>query len=493
MATEIINRLIVKFTNKNGTLDPIPKTKFIPTIFGNFFRYFQNNWHRPKLILSVLAITTSIYIFDPIKIVLNLFKIERTQTESTSRPDKYTTGFINTGNDCFANSTVQSLVPLNRLNEYFYKIINYELPPEAIKYPLPLHLAMFQLLNKLRELKYTKFQLSVWDLLHLLEQIHQGKVSRSQHDAHELFQMLIETLEDEYNRFFSFFLKIDHQHRLEFVEQPQFPFSSIIESKLRCLTCNYTSSPVKNAMMILELIVPQSSNVTLETIVKNNQNEIIEEYSCLVCISKNIILQMSNLKLTNEQIQFVYQLKANLLSGTLLINDDLREDPLFKSIIANNASLQNSKLKSTVHKEVAFTEAPDILPVHLSRSIFENAQTWRNLCTVSFDSTLEIKTSKGLPVIYELRSVIRHQGSHSSGHYECYRRKPEFLKTESGKYSINIFNNNMKKYAGKKKKKLASVLNKPFWRISDGKITEVNTNCVLNDGKAAYMLVYERI
>lgn len=42
-------------------------------------------------------------------------------------------------------------------------------------------------------------------------------------------------------------------------------------------------------------------------------------------------------------------------------------------------------------------------------------------------------------------------------------------------------------------KKLASVVKKPFWRISDGKVSEVSLDSVLGDGKAAYMLIYEMV
>ena len=46
--------------------------------------------------------------------------------------------------------------------------------------------------------------ISVWTFLHELENIFNAKMSRSQHDAHELTQLINETLENENLKFKSF-------------------------------------------------------------------------------------------------------------------------------------------------------------------------------------------------------------------------------------------------------------------------------------------------
>lgn len=48
---------------------------------------------------------------------------------------------------------------------------------------------------------------------------------------------------------------------------------------------------------------------------------------------------------------------------------------------------------------------------------------------------------------YRLRAAIRHQGSHTQGHYECYKRKPLFVKDNDGniiKIWPEIDTNNLK-------------------------------------------------
>ena len=46
--------------------------------------------------------------------------------------------------------------------------------------------------------------ISVWTFLHELENIFNAKMSRSQHDAHELTQLINETLENENLKFKKF-------------------------------------------------------------------------------------------------------------------------------------------------------------------------------------------------------------------------------------------------------------------------------------------------
>lgn len=467
--------------------------------------YTIQNYKKPSFIISSIGILSIGYIIIP-TVSSFIFGQKEINRATVTRPDKYTTGLKNTANDCFANSTIQSLVPLCKLNEYFTKVANYHLPKNAIKYPLPFHLSMINMLTTLQEPIYSQRVLSVWDLLHLLEQIHHGKISRNQQDAHELLLMFINTLEDEYIKFFSFVSKLEEDEKKEIEQPPHFPFSSIVESKLKCMKCKHSSVPVKTPMLMLELITPQStSSATLENIISNNQSEIIEEYSCFICMIKFVILNQNKLTLTAEQVDFIQKMKSKLIEGDLTINDEYMEDPLYKGIISTNLNLRQSNLKSIVHRETNFMKAPEILPIHLSRSIYTDSQSWRNGCTITFPIEIKITTTNiSVPNIYRLKSVIRHKGTHSSGHYECYRRKPQFYKTIDGKY-VNDFpkiefnkdqlplvddaDNNIPP----KSKKLASVFKKPFWRISDSKVIEVTEDTVLGDGRNVYMLIYECI
>lgn len=482
-------------------------------------RYYQ----KPQFILSCIGIGIFAYVFTP---SLLFFNNDRKGIKNISkRPDKLTTGFTNTGNDCFANSTIQSFVPLYQLNHYFNQMLTYPFPELTARYQMPLHLIMMQNLNRLQKTVYYNDSLSVWNILHLVENIYQGKISRSQNDAHELFQLLLETLEDEYNRVFSFISNLDEKFKNEINLVPHFPFSSVDESTIRCMKCHQISAPVQSAMKILELNVPETTkNTSLDTMIRDSRSEIIEGYNCFVCMAKQIIFSLSTKNLTKEHSDFVQVLQTKLATGDIKINDELNEDPIFKSIITSYEFLQHNNLKSTIHREVKFVKPPEILPIHLSRSIFADSQTWRNSCNVEFPEQIEFLTTESIiPVEYSLRSVIRHQGTHSSGHYECYRKKPQFYKKSTGQYYNDIPDlglpsnltkeaeaenitdkytepemmetyetEDVKKKKKTRRKKLASVLSKPFWRISDTKVTEVARNTLHADGKAVYMLIYER-
>lgn len=465
--------------------------------------YTAQNYRKPSFIVSSIGILSIGYILTP---TLSSFIFGQNNGTSVTRPDKYTTGLKNTANDCFANSALQSLAPLGKLNEYFTKIINYHLPSNAIKYPLPFHLSMINMLTQLQEPIYAHRVLSVWDLLHLLEQIHHGRISRNQQDAHELLLLFINTLEDEYINFFSFISKLNEEEKKQIEQPPHFPFSSIVESKLICMKCKHSSTPVKAPMLMLELSTPHSSSsATLENIISNNQSEVIEDYSCFICMIKFIIFNENRLTLTTDQIEFIQQMKSKLVEGVLSINDEYMEDSLYKGILSTNLNLRQSNLKSIVHRKTNFIKIPEILAIHLSRSIYTDLQSWRNECTIKFPTEIKITTNNvSIPNIYKLKSVIRHKGTHSSGHYECYRRKPQFYKTTEGellndipKIEINQDRlspvNDTDNDITPRGKKLASVLKKPFWKISDSKIIEVTEDTVLGDGRNAYMLIYEHI
>jgi ubiquitin carboxyl-terminal hydrolase 16 len=499
----ILNKLIglLEYNDKSVIPNHTPSSwlQVVQTQAKLIFRRFK--WHvynrmNLKILGSVLITAATCYIVLP-----SLIRSDRVEPgEYSKRPDKFTTGFVNTGNDCFANSTIQSLVPLHQLNRYFQRMLDYKLPECAVKYPMPLHLALMHLLRKLQETIRSPSSISVWDLLHLLEQIHVGKISRNQHDAHELLTLLLETLEDEYTRFFSFMSKLTEGERVKIEEPPKFPFHAVVESKLRCLNCKCISKPLRMPMMMLELMVPQGiSNVTLESLISKERSELIGGYSCIVCMTKMMIFSPNTLNLIDqEQKDFVELLKSKIMSGTLCINDDLYESPIYKSILANSPHLLASNVKSTVQKEVVFTEStPDIIPIHLSRSIFADSQSWRNSCSVSFPLILEFKnTNSTLFTEYTLRSVIRHQGSHSSGHYECYRRKPEYRRTAEGDIvddTPKFGDENHDARRRNRGKRISTVENKPFWRISDTKIKEVSSDALICDGQAAYMLFYEKV
>lgn len=65
---------------------------------------------------------------------------------------------------------------------------------------------------------------------------------------------------------------------------------------------------------------------------------------------------------------------------------------------------------------------PDIIALHLSRSIYDSYASRKNSAKVAFSEKLQmggILDRKS----YRLLCVVTHKGGHDSGHYECFRRQ----------------------------------------------------------------------
>ncbi|KAG7823249.1 hypothetical protein KL909_003272 [Ogataea angusta] len=530
----------------------------------------------------------------------------------SKRPDKLTTGLINMTTDCFANVCLQALASLPGLNEYLNAMTEFRnsLIEQRAKLPsYELHQALIHLLSKLQETVYRPRVLSVWEFLHVIEKIYNSKISVSQHDAHELLQLILETLEREHV-----------QLRKTAPNVPEFPFKGEVSSQLRCMRCGKKSSTNYNPMMILSLPVPQESSIDLESMLRGSESDIIDDYSCTRC-KINYILSTAK-----QNSPMLNKLKRKL-NDDLLINDDL--EPELDEFVQSYEGIKSADVKSTVHKETSIILPPKLLAVHLSRSIYDT-QARRNQCNVEFkeflklnvdtaemekfknvdqdqydateeepsqltraissileekpgtefledsevhsdgqdenpdnqdddddeeleddddddlaakmeDHHISLDPDDGIKTItYKLNAVVRHQGSHSLGHYECYRRKPVFYKnTVTGEYyqkfpklegveedakdneeepvtdmkrqssmsrlrsrvsslvggtrprSPSVFENAQPVIA--RDKKLASSVKNPFWRINDSKITECSLSDVMDDSRAVYMLFYERI
>lgn len=414
----ILTRMVDKFLFRSPIQEkPLPASDLL-----------RKTLKDPKIIAVIALLSITIFIFSAPSSTTN-------SMTSSKRPDKTTTGFFNPSVDCFANSTIQSLSSLPSLNNYFNAIANIDLPPNITLPAMPLHSILMQVITRLQSPVYKSTSVSVWDTLHVLEKIHKAKMNRVQHDAQELMQLIIETLEAEY-------MKLKRLADPEDI--PVFPFQSKIESRLRCMRCQMTSTSSQTPMNIISLNVPQKSSTTLDAMLKSNQSEIIEGYSCFICaltyiyhtVDKPQNASPYKLKLSDEERLFLSEkVFPSFLSKQLTINDDLADSPFYESIKSNNTFLTEIG-KSIVHREISFVDVPKILPIHLSRSIFSDTQALRNSCSVEFPETLQLASSQSI-VTYKLKSVIRHHGSHDSGHYECYKSKPMFFKR---KYDGGYYN-----------------------------------------------------
>ncbi|ODV76269.1 putative ubiquitin-specific protease UBP16 [Cyberlindnera jadinii NRRL Y-1542] len=367
---------------------------------------------------------------------------------SSKRADKYTTGLINTRNDCFANSSIQAFASLPELTIYLNEIYRDQSLISCLPLPhtdddqnevprLRLHEALAKIVKQLQEPIKSKKYISVWPLLHVIEAIFNLKISQNQNDAQELVQLIVETLGNEHKKLKKYVAK----NALN-VTVPDFPFDGLAADQLTCYSCLNSSRPSFHPFSMLSLSVPQETRATLYNMIRSNELQTINGYHCLRCKVKAILKvedekMAKNVALDEEQSHIISRLK--ILEPSLTINDDL-EEPL-NSFVKNYKfeGFATENLLSTIVKKTLIIRPPSLLTIHLSRSVFVSNHIQRNGCNVIFPDLLDIQelnARKGNPR-YRLKAMVRQNGTHNAGHYECYRHKPELVKDKETGNVIN--------------------------------------------------------
>ncbi|SCU91760.1 LAMI_0E07140g1_1 [Lachancea mirantina] len=297
---------------------------------------------------------------------------------------------------------------------------------------VPTHEGLSQILYQLQQLVSSNTYISVWPFLHVLELIFDAKISTGQNDAHELTQVILETLEKENVRVRKF---IKDQSLNVIV--PDFPIRGSLADHLICLQCQDSSKVNTHPFTMYPIVVPQEMTANLAEMIAENQTETIEGYSCLCCKIKAIVAnerQRNYQGNTDEENNIVKTLERVI--PEVFINDDLSENLMQYINDYNKDGCDSSAIKSRIVKKTVVVDSPELLILHLSRSVFNGMSYTRNSCNVLFDEilttheqTIKDNRSVGMTTVkYKLKSVIKHQGTHSQGHYECYRHKPDILK-----------------------------------------------------------------
>ncbi|ODV82271.1 cysteine proteinase [Suhomyces tanzawaensis NRRL Y-17324] len=351
----------------------------------------------------------------------------------SKRPDKHTTGLINMRNDCFANSSVQAYSALPGLTEYlnqFYLAfrqlkkfvddrdldVSHLLKSKtktkfknSNTFEIPLHTALAQIVKKLQDTQLTSRTISVWTFLHCLENIFNAKISRSQHDAQELTQLINETLEFENGKIKAYLAYLKKNlasmvgpnnvpaprdyEILELIEVPDFPFSGLILSQMKCLACKGVSKPSFSPFLMLTLHAPEKLSTDIETLLNENESETIEGYHCLKCRISRIV-QEEDRAGKNDSNPLLKRVRTLHEESTLAINEDLDKD--LEEFIKNykTPDCEIAKVTSTVLRTAQILKPPKIFGLHLSRSSFNGVDITRNPCRVSFKDQLILSIGK---------------------------------------------------------------------------------------------------
>ncbi|KAK9476797.1 hypothetical protein V1514DRAFT_335675 [Lipomyces japonicus] len=404
---------------------------------------------------------------------------------------RYTVGLHNPSNDCFANSVLQALSSSSVLESYLAtdRVRQYKLSSAL--------LIMISDLNT--PIRYARAS-SPWPFLHVLESIFKSRISRTQHDAHELMHLILQTLTDEYAA-----------TTTTTAGAPPFEGSTL--DSITCQQCFRTTTTSRCKFVVLTLPVPQQSSTTVQDLLaKLLAPEYVTGYGCQSCRLAALagtarrVVQARNLQADDDDDDDVGVDVVPKLAG----------DPVgyYKYVckLANSAASMTADLpaeiehdlprtvRSTIVRQTSLHDLPGLLIVQLSRSIFDGHASSRNDCAVQVSEFITLYSSAGVSSLlysaattttttagdddglankktYRLVGMIRHSGTHSAGHYECYKRKPPQASTAT--------------------ERLAGGPQQPrqrqWWRISDEKVWQVSTSEVLKQTGTAYMLVYETV
>lgn len=362
----------------------------------------------PTLVYWTVGVTGVLYIFWPtirdILYDLNPFALLQDDNmlmlRRRRKVGRYTVGLSNPANDCFANSNLQSLAALPPVYSYLEDLCSVD--EEGMS---RLSYALKRMVERLNEPVLTPKTLSPWELLRVLESIYNSHISRSQHDAHELLHLILETLETENERL---------RKRQPDSDQaiPRFCFSGQTADTIACSKCGYVSPANVSPFVVLSLMVPQRRSVALSELIDQQfAPEYIPDYGCVSC-----------------RLQHVLRSGPESLRAQVL---PYKDDP---GSLPDELDRQLPKhVTAPISKRTAFHRLPEVLSLHLSRSIYGGFGASRNSCKVQVQETIdlyEVDPSVGTNsvldrrrVSYRLMAMIRHKGTHQHGHYECFRRK----------------------------------------------------------------------
>ncbi|CAG8468746.1 6715_t:CDS:1 [Cetraspora pellucida] len=433
---------------------------------------------------------------------------KKSASEDRKTNNNYVYGLFNQGNNiCFLNAVLQSLASLKNLRTYLRK----KLESTTNHDERLVTFALYTTLEKLNEPLTSQDSFNPTSIVWALQAANIKRlINRQQQDAHELFQLLSESLsvEDEISRRPKSLFDVDTIKLLAnnnsnipiSLASGRNPLIGLTACRISCMKCGYCGPIRHSSFDNISIPLPKQNIVTLETLLKTYSGiEFIDEYNCPQC-SLLETLAIIEKRLAISDKKYLNKLKA--------------DKQIVKEALATDVDIDDSKLKFEVAqlvrmnlpatKQTMFAKLPEIMALHFSRSIYlQNGMTLKNSCRVIFPEFIDLAqyTTTGYlatmpseplsspptspttssPVlspilaeindarhvgeafatdasIYRLKSVIVHLGDHRLGHFVTYRRQEG--------------------------------ASNAWWRISDENVEEVSLAKVLE--QEAYMLFYEK-
>ncbi len=197
-----------------------------------------------------------------------------------------------------------------------------------------------------------------------------------------------------------------------------FPMEGKYESQIECQSCGFKPEPTESTFCTLTLNVPQSSSTTLNTCLDGFfKTEYVDDFKCEKC---RLVHARDTLEAEIARSHFE-SFKATALESIAKLQAAIDTDPENISDDIVLPDLQHAP-KRRIARYTRLTSFPNIMAIHLSRSIYDSSMSMKNSAKVSFPERLPMGGLLSQKK-YRLLGTVTHKGSHHSGHYESFRRQ----------------------------------------------------------------------
>ncbi|CAG8621241.1 3996_t:CDS:2, partial [Racocetra fulgida] len=385
---------------------------------------------------------------------------KKSASEDRKTNNNYVYGLFNQGNNiCFLNAVLQSLASLKNLRTYLRK----KLESTANHDERLVTFALYTTLEKLNEPLTSQDSFNPTSIVWALQTANIKRlINRQQQDAHELFQLLSESLsvEDEISRRPKSLFDVDtikllannNKYTTISLTSGRNPLIGLTACRISCMKCGYCGPIRHSSFDNISIPLPKQNVVTLETLLKTYSGiEFIDEYNCPQCSLLETLAVIEN-RLTISEKKYLNKLEA--------------DKQIVKEALATDVDIDDSKLKLEVAQLIHLAQYTTTgylatMPSEPLSSPPASPTTSSPVLSPILAEINDARRNVGEATdasIYRLKSVIVHLGDHRLGHFVTYRRQEEAPNA--------------------------------WWRISDENVEEVSLAKVLE--QEAYMLFYEK-
>lgn len=395
----------------------------------------------------------------------------------------YYAGLYNPNVYCFFNSVVQALGSVTRLAAYLDRVTDMA---ERWDVPTPVTDALRALLVSLNTPQARGGALMPKQLTSALGSVSQMNGLRTlmaahqQQDAHELAVLLLGAIDAElaavqHERYTQLRTRaaglaaltapstIVHGHRRLQLgwggDDVSNPFRGTLAQRTSCAQCQYTETVRHFSFTDVSLVVPGVAACTLEQCFSAWAQLEHIEWVCHRCSLVATLRRLQAEQMSHEALAegAAPRRKARALESAAAaataeavqrvataLRQGMHETELEDTGLLDGIALERV-LSTAATKQVLIAQPPPVLLVHLNRSSFTFGSfgASKNNARVVFDEWLDVApfaTSGALSMDalqplspapqrspttrYRLSAVVTHYGTHSYGHYVCFRRRP---------------------------------------------------------------------